>query len=98
MFEFCLAPDTSGDGTGCDNMTAIIVKFDKLFKTATAGSATKRPATEISKDSSEETLPDTKKAKSVSEDAEDVLHSKTENEKSEKETDSKPEAETKSDS
>jgi protein phosphatase 1G len=24
----CLAPNTSGDGTGCDNMTAIIVKFN----------------------------------------------------------------------
>jgi protein phosphatase 1G len=23
----CLAPNTSGDGTGCDNMTAIIVNF-----------------------------------------------------------------------
>lgn len=27
MFEHCLAPDTLGDGTGCDNMTAIIVQF-----------------------------------------------------------------------
>jgi hypothetical protein len=24
----CLAPNTSGDGTGCDNMTSIIVKFN----------------------------------------------------------------------
>ena len=24
-----MAPDTSGDGTGCDNMTCIIVVFDK---------------------------------------------------------------------
>ena len=31
MFQLCLAPDTSGDGTGCDNMTAIIVTFDKLY-------------------------------------------------------------------
>lgn len=29
LFEFCLAPDTSGDGTGCDNMTCVIVKFNK---------------------------------------------------------------------
>ena len=29
MFEFCLAPNTDGDGTGCDNMTCIIVKFHK---------------------------------------------------------------------
>jgi protein phosphatase 1G len=27
LFTHCLAPNTSGDGTGCDNMTAIIVKF-----------------------------------------------------------------------
>lgn len=23
--DHCLAPDTSGDGTGCDNMTCVIV-------------------------------------------------------------------------
>lgn len=27
LFDTCLAPDTGGDGTGCDNMTAIIVRF-----------------------------------------------------------------------
>lgn len=27
LFDQCLAPDTMGDGTGCDNMTAIIVHF-----------------------------------------------------------------------
>ncbi|KAJ8976989.1 hypothetical protein NQ317_013990 [Molorchus minor] len=27
MFDYCLAPSTEGDGTGCDNMTAIIVQF-----------------------------------------------------------------------
>lgn len=33
MFEHCLAPNTSGDGTGCDNMTAILVLFkDSLWK------------------------------------------------------------------
>ena len=30
----CLAPNTSGDGTGCDNMTAIIVRFN-FNRTAT---------------------------------------------------------------
>ena len=29
LFDFCLAPDTTGDGTGCDNMTAVIVRFKK---------------------------------------------------------------------
>ena len=33
LFEHCLAPDTMGDGTGCDNMTAVIVKFKPGFKT-----------------------------------------------------------------
>lgn len=27
LFDHCLAKDTSGDGTGCDNMTAIVVRF-----------------------------------------------------------------------
>ena len=27
LFDFCLSPDTSGDGTGCDNMTCVIVEF-----------------------------------------------------------------------
>ncbi|KAL4236539.1 Protein phosphatase 1G [Mactra antiquata] len=29
MFDHCLAPNTMGDGTGCDNMTCIIVVFNK---------------------------------------------------------------------
>ncbi|KAH8265981.1 hypothetical protein KR026_005009 [Drosophila bipectinata] len=29
LFDNCLAPNTMGDGTGCDNMTAVIVKFGK---------------------------------------------------------------------
>lgn len=29
LFEHCLAPNTVGDGTGCDNMTCIIVQFKK---------------------------------------------------------------------
>lgn len=32
MFHECLAKDTSGDGTGCDNMTAIIVRFNWTHK------------------------------------------------------------------
>ncbi|KAJ8032980.1 Protein phosphatase 1G [Holothuria leucospilota] len=28
LFDVCLAPDTTGDGTGCDNMTCIIVVFN----------------------------------------------------------------------
>ena len=29
LFDHCLAPDTTGDGTGCDNMTAVIVQFKR---------------------------------------------------------------------
>ncbi|XP_066253113.1 probable protein phosphatase CG10417 isoform X1 [Euwallacea similis] len=32
MFDHCLAPNTMGDGTGCDNMTVIIVKFKSTLK------------------------------------------------------------------
>ena len=32
LFDYCLAPDTKGDGTGCDNMTAVIIKFKSSFK------------------------------------------------------------------
>lgn len=31
LFDNCLAPSTDGDGTGCDNMTCIIVKFHNLM-------------------------------------------------------------------
>ncbi|XP_070161925.1 protein phosphatase 1G [Polyergus mexicanus] len=39
LFDHCLAPDTLGDGTGCDNMTAVIVKFT-MPATATVKSNT----------------------------------------------------------
>jgi len=29
LFDACLADDTCGDGTGCDNMTAIIIQLKK---------------------------------------------------------------------
>lgn len=32
LFDHCLAPDTLGDGTGCDNMTCIIVTFSNSNK------------------------------------------------------------------
>lgn len=32
MFEQCLAPNTLSDGTGCDNMTCIIVKLKPRHK------------------------------------------------------------------
>ncbi|XP_037923415.1 probable protein phosphatase CG10417 [Hermetia illucens] len=27
LFDHCLAPNTMGDGTGCDNMTALLIRF-----------------------------------------------------------------------
>ncbi|XP_015173569.1 PREDICTED: probable protein phosphatase 2C 58 [Polistes dominula] len=35
LFDHCLAPDTFGDGTGCDNMTAVIVRFKPPSSNAT---------------------------------------------------------------
>lgn len=32
LFDNCLAPNTMGDGTGCDNMTAVIVKFEQKLQ------------------------------------------------------------------
>ncbi|XP_033251356.1 probable protein phosphatase CG10417 [Drosophila miranda] len=32
LFDNCLAPNTMGDGTGCDNMTAVIVKFQSKLQ------------------------------------------------------------------
>lgn len=31
LFTTCLAPNTIGDGTGCDNMTAVIIQFKPLL-------------------------------------------------------------------
>lgn len=32
LLDACLAPDTSGDGSGCDNMTSIVVLFNSDSK------------------------------------------------------------------
>ncbi|EDV59899.1 probable protein phosphatase CG10417 [Drosophila erecta] len=32
LFDNCLAPNTMGDGTGCDNMTTVIVQFKKKLQ------------------------------------------------------------------
>ncbi|XP_013195944.1 probable protein phosphatase CG10417 isoform X2 [Amyelois transitella] len=51
MFDRCLAPSTMGDGTGCDNMTAIIVRFkggviSEVGQHSTAEGSKKRVAEE----------------------------------------------------
>lgn len=50
LFDACLAPDTSGDGTGCDNMTCIIVRFhhdDKDGAAANGNKGVKRPISSV---------------------------------------------------
>ena len=42
LLDSCLAPDTTGDGTGCDNMTAIIVLFNSESSGATEHNDKKR--------------------------------------------------------
>lgn len=32
IFDHCLAPNSFGDGTGCDNMTAIIINLKDFIK------------------------------------------------------------------
>ncbi|GBP24772.1 Probable protein phosphatase CG10417 [Eumeta japonica] len=66
MFDHCLAPSTMGDGTGCDNMTAIIVCFkDGLvsdvgqYASIAAESSNKR----VAEEDPTEDLQDTKRQK-----------------------------------
>ena len=42
LLDSCLAPDTTGDGTGCDNMTVIIVLFNSEPDGATKHNDKKR--------------------------------------------------------
>jgi len=42
MFDFCLAPDTNGDGTGCDNMTCVIIVFKDLQSSSMLAAADSR--------------------------------------------------------
>ena len=79
LFDHCLAPTTEGDGTGCDNMTAVIAKLKPgAFKnsTTTEGDAKtvvtktecsvetkKRPNEEESTAEPEIQQPEAKKAK-----------------------------------
>ncbi|XP_067126174.1 protein phosphatase 1G [Centruroides vittatus] len=54
LFDYCLAPDTLGDGTGCDNMTCIIVKFHKLDSTNDNMSSLKRSHSPVNESPKEE--------------------------------------------
>ncbi|KFB50917.1 AGAP006171-PA-like protein [Anopheles sinensis] len=72
LFDNCLAPHTKGDGTGCDNMTAIIVKFKPNF---TGSSASRKRTASASVDTPEPSSTATKKVKT---DATDGASSTTE--------------------
>lgn len=56
LFDVCLAPDTSGDGTGCDNMTCIIVRFrhDDKDGAANGNKGVKRPISSVEEEQLEE--------------------------------------------
>lgn len=43
LFDHCLAPNTLGDGTGCDNMTAVIVQFQPELLDQNERKSAKRP-------------------------------------------------------
>lgn len=75
LFHNCLAPSTVGDGTGCDNMTAIIVKFKPaLFElpVAQAAPAIAEPQKATRKRSCDggeaEALPTTEKRQKIEDD------------------------------
>jgi hypothetical protein len=53
MFDFCLAPDTTGDGTGCDNMTCVIVTFNGLSSSVAQRTGTKRKAEDVTSDNAD---------------------------------------------
>jgi len=59
LFDTCLARDTAGDGTGCDNMTAVIIRVEKP-KTA------KRELTEPSEEQSKRLKLDTEEENKTS--------------------------------
>ncbi|XP_066535962.1 protein phosphatase 1G [Hoplias malabaricus] len=61
LLDHCLAPDTSGDGTGCDNMTCIIVTFSPYASSSSMAENTKKR--KIDKQLSEENGSNDKKSK-----------------------------------
>ncbi|XP_051504688.1 protein phosphatase 1G-like [Myxocyprinus asiaticus] len=60
LLDHCLAPDTSGDGTGCDNMTCMIITFSPHLGSEMAEGTKKRKPDETVV---EENGSDSKKAK-----------------------------------
>ncbi|VDM16242.1 unnamed protein product [Hydatigera taeniaeformis] len=53
LFDTCLASNTMGDGTGCDNMTCIILRFDNLSELAKRATTRTRVTLDATEDESE---------------------------------------------
>ncbi|KAG8543030.1 hypothetical protein GDO81_025560 [Engystomops pustulosus] len=58
LLDQCLAPDTSGDGTGCDNMTCIIVRFHPSQHSSAEANKRKLDVTENCSDCSKKAKTD----------------------------------------
>lgn len=56
MFEQCLAPNTLSDGTGCDNMTCIIVKLKQKQKRSRSDEEDNSEGGEYKKQKSEDSI------------------------------------------
>lgn len=61
LLDHCLAPDTSGDGTGCDNMTCMIITFSPYLESNMDEISKKRKQDETG--AAEENGSDSKKSK-----------------------------------
>lgn len=64
LLDHCLAPDTSGDGTGCDNMTCVIITLRPHPHSAELNTKKRKPQQEADGTEPEENGNDSKKAKS----------------------------------
>ena len=63
MFDFCLAPDTTGDGTGCDNMTCVIVTFRGQSSCVVQRTGAKRKAETSTREADDESETASKRLK-----------------------------------
>ncbi|XP_066450432.1 protein phosphatase 1G isoform X1 [Eleutherodactylus coqui] len=63
LLDQCLAPDTSGDGTGCDNMTCIIVRFQPAAHSNTEANKRKLDVEEATMENCSDSSDSSKKAK-----------------------------------
>lgn len=99
LFDHCLAPDTMGDGTGCDNMTAVIAKLKpNAFSNTEKASSNLTVKEEVKLESSADSVkPDTEAAKRPAGSPQEpqAKKAKTDNAATETSQDSSKKAETK---